>query len=115
LLSELEGRVEDILPLANGSFVHPRAIWQVFKADAGVLQYQLTQHAPRRFELTLVTLDDRAFERALVRALPELERLLGPDATIDSKRQGELDRRRGGKFRAVRSSCAAESSTDRPP
>ena len=33
LLSELEGRVEDILPLADGRFVHPRAVWQVFKDD----------------------------------------------------------------------------------
>ena len=46
-LSELEGRVEDILPLADGRFVHPRAVWQVFKDDPDVLQYQLTQHEPR--------------------------------------------------------------------
>jgi len=30
LISELDGRTEDILALEDGSFVHPRAIWQVF-------------------------------------------------------------------------------------
>lgn len=105
LLSEVEGRVEDILPLADGRFVHPRAVWQVFRDDPEVLQYQLTQHAPRRFELRLATVDDAAFARAAARALPELERLLAPDPIIDAARRGELEGRGGGKFRAVASLC----------
>lgn len=106
LLSELEGRVEDILPLADGRFVHPRAVWEVFKADRAVLQYQLTQHEPERFELTLTTLDEPAFQQSLARALPELERLLGRGAVIDVNRRSELDRRSDGKFRAVASLTA---------
>lgn len=105
LLSELEGRVEDILPLADGRFVHPRAVWQVFKDDREVLQYQLTQHEPQRFDMTLVTVDEAAFRRALARALPELERLLGPGARIEAHHQAEVARGQGGKFRAVASLC----------
>jgi phenylacetate-CoA ligase len=107
LLSELEGRVEDILPLADGRSLHPRAIWQVFKDDREVLQYQLTQHEPRRFALALATVDEPAFRRALERALPELERLLGRGAIIEASRRNEVDRRQGGKFRAVASLCPA--------
>jgi phenylacetate-CoA ligase len=105
LLSELEGRVEDILTLADGRFVHPRAIWQVFKEDGDVLQYQLTQHEPRRFTLELATLDQPAFERALARALPELRTLLGPDPAIEASRRPDLARHGGGKYRAVASLC----------
>lgn len=105
LLSELEGRVEDILPLADGTFLHPRAIWQVFKNYRDILQYQLTQHEPQRFELKLVTTDEPAFQRVLGHVLPELERLLGPGAFIEASRQTESMRNSGGKFRAVASLC----------
>lgn len=106
LLSELEGRVEDILPLADGRFLHPRAIFHVFKADPDVLQYQLTQHEPQRFELTLATLDDAAFARAWARAQPTLEALLAPSPTIDARRATEISYGSGRKFRAVASRCA---------
>lgn len=106
LLSELEGRAEDVLPLIDGRFVHPRAIWQVFKQDREVLQYQLTQHDPERFELRLVTADEPAFARARNRALPSLRALLGPGATIEASRGSELDRPANEKFRAVVSRCA---------
>ena len=101
-LSELEGRVEDIITLPDGGFVHPRAVWQVFKEDDEVLQYQLTQHDLHRFALTLTTLDEDAYRRALDRGLPELRRLLGPGAAIESARRDETDVR-DGKFRAVAS------------
>jgi phenylacetate-CoA ligase len=105
LLSELEGRVEDILRLVDGRFVHPRAIWQVFKDDREVLQYQLTQHEPQRFALELATVDEAAFRRAIARALPELEVLLDPEPTIHASRRSELARHGEGKFRAVASFC----------
>jgi phenylacetate-CoA ligase len=103
LLSELEGRVEDILTLADGRFVHPRAVWQVFKDDRSVLQYQLTQEKAERFELTLTTLSEAAFEHAVSRARPALANLLGEGAKIDVSWRSELDPRTGGKFRAVAS------------
>ena len=103
LLSELEGRVEDILPLADGRFVHPRAVWQVFKDDPDVLQYQLTQHEPDRFELTLATLDDEAFARAW----GGRSRRCG---SCSARRAIDVPAARGGparrgKFRAVVSRC----------
>jgi phenylacetate-CoA ligase len=105
LLSELEGRVEDILPLRDGRFVHPRAVWQVFQGDPDVLQYQLTQHRPDTFELRLATVDDRAYGRAEARVLAPLQSLLGRDATIDARRVTEPELRGDGKFRAVASRC----------
>lgn len=105
LLSELEGRLEDILPLPGGGFAHPRSVWQVFKEDREVIQYQLTQRAPDHFALTLVTLDEPSFRRALDRALPELHRLLGEAARIEAVRRTEFLRAPGEKFRAVASLC----------
>jgi phenylacetate-CoA ligase len=100
-LAELEGRVEDVLTATDGRLVHPRAVWQVVKAEPDVLQYQLTQEAPRRFRLTLVTLDDAGYERARARAVPALARLLGDGASVEATRRSDVDRGAGGKFRAV--------------
>ena len=69
--------MEDVISLPGGGFVHPRAVWQVFKEDAEVLQYQLVQHQTDRFELRLTTLDEAAFERAWQRGRGELAAVLG--------------------------------------
>jgi phenylacetate-CoA ligase len=101
LLSELEGRVEDILALPDGRFVHPRSVWEVFKPHREVLQYQLVQHEPARFRLEMVTADAPAFARVVEQALPALHRLLGDDAHIEAGHRPELGRTPGQKFRAV--------------
>jgi phenylacetate-CoA ligase len=105
LLSELEGRVEDIMTLPDGRSVHPRAVWEVFQGDTDLIQYQLTQHEPDRFELWLVTVDDEAFRRVEQRARPLLQDLLGTGARIAIGRRGESEQRGDGKFRAVVSLC----------
>lgn len=101
LLSELEGRVEDILPLADGRCLHPRAIWELLKGEPHILQYQLIQHEPRHFALMLVTVDDPTFQAVAARVVPSLQRMLGSDAIINAIRRNEIDRDGGGKFRAV--------------
>ncbi len=90
LLSELHGRVEDVMPLANGEHVHPRAVWSVFKGDRRVLQYQVVQHDLRRFELRLVTADE-----------PELSGIpgSGPPRASPAARRGRPDR--GGAAHAA--------------
>jgi phenylacetate-CoA ligase len=108
-LSELEGRVEDILTLADGRAVHPRTVWAVFKDDRDVLQYQLTQLGPDHFTLRLATDDEQAFTRASARAQAGLRRLLGDGARIDVSRREELEHRTG-KFRAVASAPTARGT-----
>jgi phenylacetate-CoA ligase len=106
LLSEVQGRVEDVLPLPNGEYLHPRAVWAVFKDDRDVVEYQLVQHEAKRYELKLATLDERAFPVARDRAIAGLRPLLGADARIDASPHAELgraERERTGKFRAVES------------
>lgn len=105
LLSELEGRVEDILYLPEGRFIHPRAIWAVIKKMEGVLKYQLIQHAPQRFELRLVTVDQNTYPLVVDRILHGLKDLLGNSATIESEYVEELTPQEGGKFRPVLSLC----------
>lgn len=106
LMSEVEGRLEDMLPLPSGESLHPRAIWAAFKDDRAVLQYQLIQHALDRFELRLVTDHEGAFPASRERALAALRELLGADAAIEVSRHDELgraERETSGKFRAVES------------
>jgi phenylacetate-CoA ligase len=115
LLSELHGRVEDVLSLANGEHLHPRAVWSVFREDRRVLQYQLVQHELRRFELKLVVAEEAAFPQSRDRAIRELRGLLGDDARIDASRHAQLgrdEREKTGKFRAVESRLAMATGRD---
>ncbi len=105
LLSELEGRVEDILDLPEGRFIHPRAIWAVIKKTEGVLKYQLIQHAPQHFELKLVTADPHTYSLVADRILDGLKNLLGSSATIEPEQVEGLPAQEGGKFRPVLSLC----------
>ena len=110
LLSEIQGRVEDVIPLAGGRFVHPRAVWAIFKEDRLVVEYQLIQHELGRFELRLVTAPDEAFAAARDRAIPQLRALLGSGATFETSQHPELgrtQRQATGKFRAVESRVPA--------
>lgn len=103
LLSELEGRTEDVLELPQHRSVHPREVWQVFKNEREVLQYQLTQLEPLRFELEIVMLDESAFPGVQQRVLPALHDLLGAGARIQTRWRPDIIRHAGQKFRAVRS------------
>jgi phenylacetate-CoA ligase len=106
LLSEIQGRVEDVLRLPGGETLHPRAVWAALKDDRSILQYQLIQHDVGRFELRLATLDEDAFRAARDRAQHALRPLLGADAAIEASWHADLgrsERERSGKFRAVQS------------
>lgn len=105
LLSELEGRVEDIIFLSNGGFIHPRAIWAVLSQRNEVLKYQLIQHELERFELKLVTVDHPSYQVAVVDVLAGLRRLLGESAVIECEYATELVPEASGKFRPVMSRC----------
>ncbi len=112
LMSEVQGRTEDVMPLANGEHLHPRAVWRVFKDDRHVLQYQLIQHDLAKFELRLVT-DEGAYTASRDRATRELQRLVGADASIDASHHtdlGRAERAATGKFRAVKSRVPAAMS-----
>ena len=116
LLSEVQGRVEDVLRLRSGESLHPRAVWAALKDDRSILQYQLIQHALARFELRLATVDEAAFPAARDRAADALRRLLGADVDIATSWHADLgrsERARTGKFRAVESRLGALS--ERPP
>ncbi|KPK15940.1 MAG: hypothetical protein AMK69_26605 [Nitrospira bacterium SG8_3] len=103
LLSELEGRVEDILFLSNGGFVHPRAVWAVLSKRNEVLKYQLIQHELERFELRLVTVDYQSYQLAEGDILADLRRLLGESAVIECEYDTALEPEASGKFRPVMS------------
>ena len=108
LLSELVGRVEDIIFLKTGDFVHPRAVWKIFKFRNEVLQYQLIQHEPERFELSIVTADREIYGRLIDDILADLRQLLGQSAIVDSQYCRKLERQKSGKFRPVISMCKPE-------
>jgi phenylacetate-CoA ligase len=105
LLSELEGRVEDILFRSNGGFVHPRAVWAVLSQRNEVMKYQLIQHKPERFELRLVTVDYQSYRLVVGDILADLRRLLGESAVIECEYYTALEPEASGKFRPVMSKC----------
>ena len=107
LISELDGRTEDILALPDGRFIHPRAIWQVFKDEPEVLQYQLIQRKPELFELQIVTLDKSSFSLLQQRIFMKLQDLLGAEAQLNIRWRQDILQSPGQKFRVV-VSCKRE-------
>jgi phenylacetate-CoA ligase len=105
MLSELDGRAEDILFLPNGRFIHARAIWAVIKKINGVLKYQLIQHEPKRFELKLVTGSPAAYSSIVGEILTGLKALFGETVSIESGHFEDLTPRGREKFRPVLSLC----------
>jgi phenylacetate-CoA ligase len=105
LLSKLEGRVEDIIFMPDGRFIHPRLVWEVIKRRDGILKYQLVQYEPKHFELRLVTVDKVAFQRVVNGILSDLHGLLGESVIIESDYYEELKPQEGGKFKPVLSYC----------
>ena len=101
LLSELDGRKEDIIFLPNGEFIHPRAIWGVLKSRDEVIQGQLIQHEPLAFELRLVTGDLDAYRRVADGIVNDLQHMLGEAAIIDHAFWPRIETAKGGKFRPV--------------
>jgi len=105
LLADLEGRVEDILILADDRFLHPRAIWAVLRTVKGLLRYQFVQHEPDRFELKLVTITEDAYAKIVEQVSSQFQSLLGQTAHLVVRRHDDLPPDRSGKFRAVISNC----------
>jgi len=101
LLSEIDGRVEDLLELPNGRVVHPRGVWGVLKPHPEVLGYQLVQREPARFVLKLVmaTADDCA--RLAPQLARDMEATLGPGMAVEAERCDAVPREAGGKVRMV--------------
>lgn len=113
LLSQVEGRLEDLIALPGTGVLHPREIWRVFKDDPDVLRYQLVQTALGSFELRLATRDQDGFGRASDRARVALRRVLGAEIDLIIRRVDDLgraERTERGKFRAVLSHVATSSS-----
>jgi hypothetical protein len=100
-MSELDGRVEDIIETANGRFVHPRAVWQIVKEFPRVLQYQLCELDGNAFALTLVTASEQDFAAVSAPILHGLSGLLGEAAKITVSRSPNLHKPEGGKVRVV--------------
>ena len=105
LLTELEGRADDIIWLSSGEFVHPLVISAVFRDKSEVLRYQLIQHELERFEVRLVTVDRDAYQRIVSNIAGDLKQLLGGNVIIESEYYPELQGQERGKFRSVLSLC----------
>ena len=101
LLSELEGRVQDIVFLPDGRFLHPRVIWRVVRAQPEVLRYQVVQHEPARFELRLVTRDEATYDRIAGEVARELRGILGSGVHVETAYHTELPAGSRGKFRMI--------------
>lgn len=100
LLGGIQGRMEDVVFLKSGRFVHPRIIWGVFKPRPEILRYQLIQHDADRFELKVVSRDEGSYDRHIGEILTELGDLL-EQPSIEARRCDSLEPEASGKFRPV--------------
>jgi phenylacetate-CoA ligase len=82
LLATLEGRVEDILHLPDGRFIHPRLVCGVLENTSEILRHQLIQHDLDTFEFRVKTVYRQVFDLVIDDILADLRHLLGETATI---------------------------------
>jgi phenylacetate-CoA ligase len=101
VLTELHGRVLDILALPDGRFITEGRIWNVVKRRPEVLRYQFVQVEPLRFQLKLVTADPAIYEQVVPGVVQELRGVLGDSATIEPSYHESLETGPRGKFRSV--------------
>ena len=97
MLGQLEGKVEDLIHLDDGTVVQPRLVWDVIAPYPGIERYQVVQHGPSRFELRLVADDFGAVAGPLA---ADLRSLLG-GAEVEATAHDTLEPGPGGKFRPV--------------
>jgi phenylacetate-CoA ligase len=110
LLTDLEGRSEDIITLRDGRMVHPRTVWEVFEREAEVLQYQVIQHDFERFEVRVVTESIDAYRRVSGSICNRLQAVLGAAAAIEPAYYESLPTSESGKFKPVISRCGDAGS-----
>jgi phenylacetate-CoA ligase len=99
-LTELEGRVGEIIHLLSGDVVPQSTVWGVLKVVDGVIRYQLVQHEPARFELKLMTVDREAFDRMAGDVTARMRTLL-QGSSLDVVYADAIDLEGRGKFRPV--------------
>lgn len=105
-LSELEGRVAEVVYLPSGNIVHQYAVAALFRRFQGVVRYQLVQHEPDRFQLRVMTVDREAFDR-ISPDIAESFRELLEGAALDVTREDPIELDRQGKFQRVVSGVPA--------
>lgn len=110
-LVDLEGRVDEVLALGDGSYVYPTEVWELFRHRPEILRYQLVQHAVDRFELRLVTASSKDTERAVADVVARLRGVLR-GAQVQATSVDELPAEPGGKFRHL-IPLAAEPARER--
>ena len=100
LLAGLEGRVSEVVKLADGRLIHPLTVWSKLRKHDEIVRYQLVQRERERFELRVV-LGQGASDPALTEAAAsELREVLG-GATVDVVRLDRLEAGPRGKFLPV--------------
>ena len=76
LLLDLDGRVDDVIELADGSIVGAIGVQGAVGSVPGVLRFQLVQRAPTAFDLELSTIESADFEPVAEQAVAVLRPLL---------------------------------------
>ena len=72
LLLDLDGRVDDVIELADGSIVGAIGVQGAVGSVPGVLRFQLVQRAPAAFDLELSTIESADFEPVAEQAVAAL-------------------------------------------
>jgi phenylacetate-CoA ligase len=101
VLTDLQGRTNEIVWLADGTFVHPLLLEGPIRSGApGLLRFQLVQAARERFVLKVVVADDASFARVSTDVAAALREVLR-GASVEVERHAELPAPASGKFRSI--------------
>jgi len=108
LLTQLEGRTDDVIFLPGGRFIHSREVWGFFINRREVLRYQLVQRAPSSFLIRISTADKNVYDRIVGDIVAGLSNLLGGSCAIEAECALGLELFPDSKFSPVASQCKHE-------
>jgi phenylacetate-CoA ligase len=109
LLSELEGRVSELIHLADGTMISPTEVWDVVEPYREVIRYQLVQQRRDQFDLQLVAADEAAYDRIAAPLAAGVARLLA-GARVDPSYHPAETSPDLGKFKRVVALPPAETT-----
>lgn len=110
-IGSIQGRVEDVIRLPDGSSHHPALICylvdEVDKPFGVVNQYKVRHYAPRSFEIQVVATREFPVEQFTARARRLFSDTLGQPVSVTIRLVSEIPRERSGKYRIVVSEMQA--------
>jgi hypothetical protein len=101
MIENIQGRSDDVVMLADGSFRHALVLLEGLRMVPGVMQVQLVQEETTRFVINTVGRPDANHLRAAAELTDALRKNVGAGANVEVRWMDSIPQEPGQKLKAV--------------